>query len=254
MDDAMASRDGEFARLQEENARLRRQLELSRTAYDYLVRLAHHFSGEEAPLDSPEQIRAFCERIKRSVGILVQEFRELLSGRRRFQLDYALRSGSQAADGGAKTQVFRLGDLHGDLGRFLFDWKNTSIDDASFNELKEAIDELKYHQLAILKGYEHCIKDGTLEVIKPLSPDVIRADMSARNGAGIVALLRKLNPFQKMALWHEYEKRYQELLAEDAGRLEAKVRPVFRQGYREVMRSRTGSRQAGPPSAGEGVE
>lgn len=252
MDEGTTTGAEELARLREENARLRQQLELSRTAHHYLERLAHHFSGEDASLESPAQIQAFCQRIVRSVEILVQEFQELLSGRKRFQRDFGLESVHLPGGGDSHTQRIRLGNLHDDLGRFLFDWKTTSVDDESFKELKSAIDELKYHQLALLAGYERSSREGTLEVLKSLDPDTIRAEVVGGQGDGLGAALRRRNPFLNLFLWREYKRRYQELVTEDVGRFEDIFRTVFRGGYREAMRAKTTSQQANQRSFGKG--
>ena len=168
----------EIGRLRAENARLREQLELNRTAYDYLVRLAHHFSGEEVRFDSPEQIRAFCERIKRSVGILVREFKELLSGRKKIQREWSLYTSTAPAGGVSEGTAFiRSGDIHGDLGRFLFDWKSGVVDDQVAQSLMDAIDELKHHQLALMAGYERCVREGCLAVLEEVAPEGIDAEL-----------------------------------------------------------------------------
>ena len=252
MDEGNASGIDELQRLREENSRLRQQLELSRTALHYLERLAHRFSGEDATLESSDQIRAFCQRIVRSVEILVQEFKELLSGRRQFQHEFGLLTLHTADGSDPPTRAFRMDDLHGDLGRRLFDWRTTSIDDESFDELKSAIDELKYHQLALLAGYERSTREGTLEALKPLDPETIRAELIGGQAVGAGRVLRKLNPFLKLLLWKEYQKRYQELVNEDPGRFEHMFRPVFRLGYREAMRAKTVSRQADQRPSGKG--
>ena len=252
MDEGTPTGAEELARLREENVRLRQQLELNRTAHHYLERLAHRFSGEDASLESPEQIQAFCQRIVRSVEILVQEFKELLSGRRKFQEDFGLLSVSTADRGDAPTRAFRKEDLHGDLGRRLFDWRTTSVDDESFKEMKSAIDELKYHQLALLAGYERCSREGTLEILKSLDPDTIRAEVIGRPEDSGGATLRRWNPFLNLRLWSEYKRRYQGLVTEDVGRFEDVFRTVFRGGYREAMRAKTMSRQPEQRSSGKG--
>jgi hypothetical protein len=247
MDEGTATGAEERARLLEENARLRQQLELSRTAHHYLERLAHRFSGEDATLESPEQIGAFCHRIAHGIDVLVLEFRELLSGRKSFQRDFGL---DQAATD-SNTRVWRSENFL-EMLRRLFDWKSTSIDDTQIKELKSALDELKYHQLALLAGYERSSREGTLEVLKPLDPDTIRAELAGKQGVGIGAALRRLNPFSNFLLWKEYQRRYQELVTEDAGRFECKFRPVFRQGYREVILAKTMSQQADQRPSGKG--
>lgn len=238
---------GEIESLREENARLRQQLELNRTALHYLERLAHRFSGEDAALESPDQIRAFCERIVHGIDVLIQEFRELLSGRKSFQKDFGLdRAGADSA-----TRIWRSENFQ-EMLRRLFDWKSTAIDDTQIKELKAAIDELKYHQLALLAGYELSSREGTLEVLRTLSPDSIRSQVIGKEAVGGASLLRRLNPFRNLLLWKEYERRYQELVSEDTGQFERLFRPVFRRGYREIMLAKMTSRQGDQHSSGKG--
>jgi len=252
MDEGTPTGAEELARLREENARLRQQLELNRTAHHYLERLAHRFSGEDASLESPEQIQAFCQRVVRSVEILVQEFKELLSGRRRFQENFGLLSLGTPEKGDASTRAFRVDDLHGDLGRRLFDWRTTSVNDESFKSLKSAIDELKYHELALLAGYERSSREGTLEVLKSLDPDTIQAEVFGSQSDRGSAALKRWNPLRNLSLWSEYKRRYQGLVTGDAGRFEDTFRTVFRAGYREAMRAKTMSREPEQRSSGKG--
>ncbi|MBI5867771.1 MAG: hypothetical protein HZB43_05705 [candidate division Zixibacteria bacterium] len=247
MDEVNAGGTGEVEKLREENARLRQQLELNRTALHYLERLAHRFSGEEAALENPDQIRAFCERIVHGIDVLIQEFRELLSGRKSFQKDFGL--DRAAAD--SATRVWRSENFQ-DMLRRLFDWKSTSLDDTQIKELRAAIDELKYHQLALLAGYEQSSREGTLEVLRTLAPETIRAEVIGKEGDAGTSLFRRLNPFRNLLLWKEYQRRYQELVSEDTGQFEKLFRPVFRRGYREVMLAKMTSRQGDQHSSGKG--
>jgi hypothetical protein len=228
--------------LRTENARLRAQLELNRTAYDYLVRLAHHFSGEEPSLESPDQIRAFCERIKRSAGLLVREFQELLSGRKKIQMNWSLYTSSAADPTGEMTRQIRLGDIHGDLGRLLFDWKTTTLDEASTAGLKSAIDELKHHQLAIMAGYERCVREGTVAVLQTLDPLSLEQEFLGVDPADETRRpiwWRRLLPGRGLFLWRRYRARYDRLVAEDDRWFQARFLPAFRQGYRDYMWTKT---------------
>lgn len=227
MDEGTVDPAAELARLREENESLRRQVELHRTAHEYLVRLAHHWSNQEVEFQSPDQIRAFCERIKRSVGLLVREFKELLSGRKEFQREYALHS----LGAGEGTQMIRLGDLHGDLGLYLFDWRESASADDDSGGLRTSIDELKHHQMALLTGYEHSVREGTLEVLHTIAPETIEQEIAG-------GVLSKVNPFSAGTLWNAYKKRYAELVSEDGGWFQARFLPSFQRGYREYMWSR----------------
>ncbi len=248
---------GSGSDLKEENERLRQQLELSRTAYDYLVRLAHHFSGEEASFDSDDQIRAFCERIKRSVGILVAEFKELLSGRKKVQHDWSLYSSTAATGAGAVTDgtaFIRSADLHGDLGRHLFDWKSTDLDDDSSKGLRTAIDELKHHQLALMAGYERCVREGCLGVLNEMAPDSLDAEFinGTREAAPVEGFhWRKWIPWRTVLVWGLYRRRHEEVVSEDAQWFQSRFLPLFRQGYKEYMWAKMrGSTSEPPPSTG----
>jgi hypothetical protein len=251
MDDAPVDREVELARLREENAQLRQQAELHRTAHDYLVRLAHHFSNEEVVFESPQEIRTFCERIKRSVAIMVTEFRELLRGRRQFQLDYNLlpprRDNESGAAGG--TRIIRLGDLHGDLGRYLFSWRPrfSEAEKEQDEDLRTAIEELKHHQMALLTGLSRCLKEGTLEVLAEVSPENIEEGRS--HGGSGRSLLVQLNPFHAGRCWRKYRERFKDLSSEDVGWFQKKFLPSLREGYKEYMwKKNVGPSQEQSPS------
>ena len=208
-------------------------------AYDYLVRLAHRFSGEEvAALDS-EEIRAFCERIRRSVEIMVQEFRSLLSGRRQFQEEFSLISVSSSEGEIGATRMFRRGDIHGDLGKLLFNWKLDRDAERDEQKLREAIDELKYHQMALLTGFRRSIKAGTVAVLDEISPESI-----SQSGGGVLDALTGGN-------WKKYTKRYQELIDEDASWYQRRFMTSFREGYLDYMwRAKKKDEESQQPVAG----
>ena len=254
MHDVPVNEASELERLRAENARLKQQVELNRVAYDYLVRLAHHFSGEEVAFEDPQEIRTFCDRIRRSVAVMVGEFRELLSGRRRFQLEYDLLHAPRTSgpDSGGGTRILRLGDLHGDLGRYLFYWRSDESKEDAFNnqDLKTAIEELKHHQMALLTGFERSVRNGTLEILRQISPDAIESgdDGSGGGGSGI----SKLNPLRAGQCWREYKKRYQNLASEDAGWYQTRFLPFFREGYKEYMWKKA-SQGLGQSQTNEGV-
>lgn len=252
MDDVPVDGASELERLREENARLKQQVELNRVAHDYLVRLAHHFSGEEVVFEDPQEIRTFCERIRRSVAIMVGEFRELLSGRRRFQMEYDLLHAPRTTgpDSGGGTRILRLGDLHGDLGRHLFYWRSSEAKDDALNnqDLKTAIEELKHHQMALLTGFERSVREGSLEILRQVSPEVIESGDDG-SGAGV----SKFNPLRAGQCWREYKKRYANLVSEDAGWYQARFLPFFREGYREYMWAKKSAENQGQSQANEGV-
>jgi len=254
MDDVPVDGASEIERLRNENARLKQQVELNRIAHDYLVRLAHHFSGEEVVFKDPQEIRTFCERIRRSVAVMVGEFKELLSGRRHFQLEYDLLHAPRTSTlegGGGGTRMLRLGDLHGDLGRYLFYWRSDESKEDAFHsqDLKTAIEELKHHQMALLTGFERSVREGTLEILRQISPEVIESGDDQGGGSGI----SKLNPLRAGQCWREYKKRYSNLASEDAGWYQTRFLPFFREGYKEYMWAKKASQEQGKTPAEEGV-
>ena len=255
MDDVPADGASELECLREENVRLKQQVALNRIAHDYLVRLAHHFSGEEVVFEGPHEIQTFCERIRRSVAVMVGEFRELLSGRRRFQLEYDLLNAprSSGSDGGGGTRILRLGDLHGDLGRYLFYWRPSESQEDAFDnqDLKTAIEELKHHQMALLTGFERSVREGTLEVLRHISPEAIESGDDAGGGGG--SPLKKLNPLRSGQCWREYKRRFHDLASEDAGWFQTRFLPAFRQGYKEYMWAKKASQGVDHSQADEGV-
>lgn len=200
---------------------------LHRTSHEYLERLAHYFSGEEVSFDDPSQIRAFCERIRRSVMIMVSELRQLLSGRRRFQEEFSMVSSRIADDDIGATRMIRRGDIHGDLGKFLFDWRGEERTRQHAKALETAIDELKHHQMALLSGFRHSLKEGTRAVLEEVSPETIKKE----TGSGVA----KLNPFRHKASWDLYEKRFREIIDEDVGWYQDRFLRAFREGYLEYM-------------------
>jgi len=192
-------------------------------AYDYLVRLAHRFSGEEISALDTEEIRQFCERIRRSVEIMVDEFRSLLSGRRQFQEEFSLTTVAPAEGDVGATRIFRRGDIHGDLGKLLFNWRQDQAAESDERKLREAIEELKYHQMALLTGFRRSIKAGTVAVLDEISPESI-----SEQGGGVLGAISGGN-------WKKYTKRYQELIDEDASWYQRRFMTAFREGYLDYV-------------------
>ena len=77
-------------RLQARVEKLEGELRLRSAAYDHFVDLSNHFLGDNARFEKEEQIDRFCRRIKGSFSILTAAFKDLLKGRKRFQMEYAM--------------------------------------------------------------------------------------------------------------------------------------------------------------------
>lgn len=219
----------------------------------YLERLAHHFSGDEARFQDAAQIRAFCERIRRSVNLLVAEFQELLAGRKKVQNDWSLYSSTTLKDDQAlMTRDVRLGDIHGDLGRVLFDWKHPEVDPQEAAGLKETLDELKHHQLATMAGYERSVVEGARSLMDSLDPASIEREFlgigDSAQGKNRLNWKRFL-PFRGCLLWQSYRKRFSQIASEDARWYQRQFLPAFRQGYRDYMVSRSSAGNKLKPSA-----
>lgn len=208
----------------------------------YLERLAHHFSGEDVHFEDSSQIRAFCERLRRSVNLLVAEFQELLAGRKKVQNDWALFSSAASGDHERlETRDVRLGDLHGGLGRILFDWRNPDADPQEAMGLKQALDELKHHQLATMAGYERSVSEGARSLLDSLDPVSLEREflgISNEPSGKTRASLKRFIPFRGYFLWQAYRKRYSQIGNEDARWYQRQFLPSFRQGYRDYMVSR----------------
>lgn len=208
----------------------------------YLERLAHHFSGDDVQFEDSSQIRAFCERLRRSVNLLVSEFQELLAGRKKVQNDWALFSSSMSGENDRlMTRDVRLGNLHGDLGRILFDWRHPDVEPQEAVGLKQALDELKHHQLATMAGYERSVTEGARSLLDSLDPASVEReflgiseDPSGKAKAG----LKRFIPLRGYFLWTAYCKRFSQIGNEDARWYQRQFLPAFRQGYRDYMVSR----------------
>jgi len=208
----------------------------------YLERLAHHFSGEDVHFADTSQIRAFCERLRRSVNLLVGEFQELLAGRKKVQNDWALFSTTMSGDHERLlTRDVRLGDLHGELGRILFDWRHPDADPQEAIGLKQALEELKHHQLATMAGYERSVTEGARSLLDSLDPTSVEREflgMSEDSSGTPKKSLKRFIPFRGYFLWKEYRNRYAQIGNEDARWYQRQFLPAFRQGYRDYMVSR----------------
>ena len=217
------------------------ELKLHSAAYDHFVDLSNHFLGDGAHFEKEEQISRFCGRIKESFLILTSAFKDLLKGRKRFQMEYAMYFGrGQAMEG---TRVFRTGDDK-DVGRKFFEWDTMENVEESAAEMARALDELKYHQLAFLSGYKHSVKDGTLNAIRGLSPAQLEKELAEKYiSLGPLKIPCRILPWKCHTLYKEYCRRYAELTKEDVQYFEAKFRKAFTGGYVEVMNRKAKAQQ-----------
>ena len=218
----------------------------------YLERLAHHFSGEEIHFESPAQMHDFCDRIRRSVSLLLGELQDLLAGRKKVQNDWSLYSSTAMSEEQAlKTRDIRLGDIHGDLGKQLFDWRHPEATEATVAGLKSALEELKHHQLATMAGYERSVAEGTRAVMDRLDPRSIENEFLGAvtdSGEKRPAGWRRFLPGRGLFLWRLYRNRFEQITSEDARWYQRQFLPAFRQGYRDYMVGRmTGSAAAQSP-------
>ncbi len=205
----------------------------------YLERLAHHFSGEEIHFESPGQMHDFCDRIRRSVSLLLGELQDLLAGRKKVQNDWSLYSSTaMSEEQSLKTRDIRLGNIHGDLGKQLFDWRHPEATEATVAGLKSALEELKHHQLATMAGYERSVAEGTRAVMDRLDPHSIENEFLGAvtdSGEKRAAGWRRFLPFRGLYLWRLYSNRFEQITSEDARWYQRQFLPAFRQGYRDYM-------------------
>ena len=229
-------------------AELERELALRSAAYDHLADLSTHFLGDGARFEKPEQIERFCRRIKNSFAILLGAFKDMLKGRKRFQMEYAMFFGMGKSMEG--TRIIRTGEDK-DVGRKFFEWDTLENVEGSAKEMEQALDELKYHELALLSGYKRSTKDGTLNVIARLSPAQLEKELAERKvQVGPLAIPVQLLPGKRGRLYNEYRRRFAELTREDVQYFEGKFRNAFTSGYVEVMKQKAKVQEKAQPDRG----
>lgn len=238
---AMAKLEAENQELTSQVRKLQAELNMRSAAYDHLVDLSNHFLGDDARFEEQEQIERFVSRIKGSFDILLSAFKDLLKGRKRFQMEYAMYFGmGKSMDG---TRVIRTGEDK-DVGRKFFEWNTLANVEASSAEMARALDELKYHQLAFLSGYKRSVKEGTLNAIRALFPLRLEREFAGQTVAvGPFKIPFRFLPFKKSFLYKELRHRFEELAAEDVQYFEAKFRNAFTSGYVEVMNRKARAQQ-----------
>jgi len=220
---------------------LENELKLRSAAYDRFVDLSEHFLGDGARFEREEEIERFCNRIKNSFGILLSAFKNLLKGRKRFQMEYAMYFGMGKSMEG--TRIIRTGEDK-DVGKKFFEWDTLDNVEESASEMERALDELKYHQLAFLSGYKRSVKEGTLNAIRSLSPEQLEQDLAGEKlSLGPLKIPYSILPGQRGRLYKEYRRRYEDLIREDVQFFEAKFRNAFTGGYVEVMNRKAKAQQ-----------
>ncbi len=225
--------EAENQELKSRVSELEAELKMRSAAYDHLVDLSNHFLGDQARFEEKEQIQRFCNRIKGSFDILMSAFKDLLKGRKRFQMEYAMYFGmGKSMDG---TRVIRTGEDK-DVGRKFFEWNTLENVEASSAEMARALDELKYHQLAFLSGYKRSVKEGTLNAIRALFPSRLEQEFIGQQvSVGPFKIPYRFLPFKRIFLYNKLCRAFEELVAEDVQFFEAKFRNAFTSGYVEVM-------------------
>jgi len=220
---------------------MEKELKLRSTAYERFVDLSEHFLGDGARFERDEEIERFCNRIKNSFGILLSAFKNLLKGRKRFQMEYAMYFGMGKSMEG--TRIIRTGEDK-DVGKKFFEWDTLDNVEESASEMERALDELKYHQLAFLSGYKRSVKEGTLNAIRPLAPEQLEQELAEEKlSLGPLKIPYSILPGKRGRLYKEYRRRYEDLIREDVQYFEAKFRNAFTGGYVEVMNRKAKAQQ-----------
>ncbi len=233
--------DEEREKLQQENAALRaRVAELEQSsglgddAQRALSELSRNLLGIDSPFTTPEEVVRFCNRIRESITLFLNTYKKLLAGRKKFQLEYAMFFGmSQSMEG---TRIWRTMDQQKLCEIFLRWDKTTEIEDTA-EQLRGALNELYYHQLAFLRGYRESVKKGTLEIVYDVSPAAIEKDLAAKKIAlGPIKIPFSAWPFKAGIILNEVRRRMDDLVQEDVRYFEDKFRDAFTAGYREMIK------------------
>lgn len=106
--------------------------------------------------------------------------------------------------------------------------------------VKQALNDLLRHQIAILEGYKKCVKKGTQHFLQRISPHILKKELMERKlKLGPLELSFRTFPFLfKIKFYQIYEQKHKELINDDESFVEKKVyRPGFIEGYRNFMDS-----------------
>jgi len=125
------------------------------------------------------------------------------------------------------------------LQNYLFD-PNLSQQDAEkrFNLLKDEIEKIIMHQVALLDGYRGSIQDGVPELLKELNPLILKREFSKEKfNMGPMSIPKKIIPLLiEIKTLNQIEKILYNLSQEDRGVFEKKYfRPAFIKRYLETI-------------------
>ncbi len=119
-----------------------------------------------------------------------------------------------------------------ELKEHLLNAKTSEKEKAEFaNAIKQVLDRVIAHQVALLEGYRRCVNEVPQNLLQLLDPEKLSKDLAEDKQA-------KLSIFSEKKLWQAYRARYNELTGEDRRFFEEKIfRPAFLKGYNERMDS-----------------
>jgi len=99
------------------------------------------------------------------------------------------------------------------------------------NALKQILDRVIAHQMALLDGYRKCVNEVPPNLLQLLDPEKLSKELAEDKQA-------KISIFSEKKLWQAYRARHSELMKEDRRFFEEKIfRPAFMKGYNERMDS-----------------
>lgn len=205
------------------------------SVFTSVVRLARACAGEEVVFDSEEQIGGVFDRIGQTLETLLQSALKLIHGRWQFRTEFI----GATIMHSAKSFTLQTARSAGEVKKFIFAPNLSDQEFAARQQLlKETMDELMLHQLALLEGYRTCVNEGTRKLLQVLDPAILTQKLSERK--------LKIGPWDipihavpLLFHWHllkYYRQKHGELLAEDRRMFEKKMyRPGFIRGYETRM-------------------
>lgn len=214
-----------------------------------VVRLARACAGEEVVFDSEEQIGGVFDRVGQTLETLLQSTLKLIHGRWQFRTEFI----GATIMHSSKSFTLQTARSAGEVKKFIFAPNLSDQEFAARQQLlKETMDELMLHQLALLEGYRTCVNEGTRKLLQVLDPAILTQKLNERKlKVGPWSLPVRAVPL--LFQWHllnYYRQKHGELLAEDRRVFEKKMyRPGFIRGYETRMATTPPAEPSGAASS-----
>ncbi len=215
-----------------ELARLRRQAEqwasehatfavtgkALRAAYDGFSSLQGRLSGTDPGASQATDFTPLAKQIGGTVEVFLGAALQLLNGYKEWQRELNLGKLGQTHP----APAIATATTKESLGHYLYDMHSGDSPAERVERLREALQIVVFHQIAVLAGYEASIRSGMQWMLQEFAPENFKTGTRRLFGGAD-------------AQWDRYVQRHQSMMQEDSMQIQKRFLSGFKRGYEDKL-------------------